>query len=83
MANMRSFCFIIAFHNFATLKNRLTLSMPKFLAGCYYNEEEISGHLEKNIRYWPIQINGSKFGTGQILKKTGRSCEGVDFSWLS
>ena len=23
------------------------------------------------------------FATGQILKKTGRSCEGVDFSWLS
>jgi hypothetical protein len=29
MANMRSFCFIIAFHNFATLKNRLTCQCPR------------------------------------------------------
>ena len=28
-------------------------------------------------------MNGNKFATGQILKKTGRSCEGADFSWLS
>jgi hypothetical protein len=30
-------------------------------------------------------MNGNKFATGQMLKKkkTGRSCEGVDFSWLS
>ena len=43
--------------------------MPKFLAGCHYNEEEISRHLEKNIGYWPVQINGNKFATGQTLKK--------------
>ena len=42
--------------------------MPKFLAG-HYNEEEISRHLEKNIGYWPIQINGNKFTTSQILKR--------------
>jgi hypothetical protein len=57
--------------------------MPKFLAGRHYNEEEISRHLEKKVRYWPVQMNGNKFATGQILKKTGRSCEGADFSWLS
>jgi hypothetical protein len=44
--------------------------MPKFLAGRHYNEEEISRHLkEKNIRCWPVQMNGNKFATGQILKK--------------
>ena len=43
--------------------------MPKFLAGCHYNEEEISRHLEKNIGYWPVQINGNKFATGQILRE--------------
>ena len=43
--------------------------MPKFLAGCHYNEEEISRHLKKNIGYWPVQINGNKFATSQILKK--------------
>jgi hypothetical protein len=43
--------------------------MPKFLASCHYNKEEISRHLKKNIGYWPVQINGNKFATGQILKK--------------
>jgi hypothetical protein len=43
--------------------------MPKLLADCHYNEEEISRHLKKNIGYWPVQINGNKFATGQILKK--------------
>jgi hypothetical protein len=58
--------------------------MPKFLTGWHYNEEEISRHLEKKkVGYWPVQINGNKFATGEILKKTGRSCEGVDFSWLN
>jgi hypothetical protein len=58
--------------------------MPKFLAGCHYNEEEISRHVKIIIGYWPVQINGNKFATGhQILGKTGRSCEGADFSWLS
>jgi hypothetical protein len=43
--------------------------MPKFLARCHYNEEEISRHLRKNIGYWPVQMNGHKFATSQILKK--------------
>jgi hypothetical protein len=45
------------------------LSMPKFLAGCHYNEEEINQHLKKYIGYWLVQINGNKFATGQFLKK--------------
>jgi hypothetical protein len=57
--------------------------MPKFLASGHYNEEEINRHLKKKIGYWPVQIKGNKFATGQILEKTGRSCEGADFSWLS
>ena len=57
--------------------------MPKFLAGCHHNDEEISWHLEKNIGYWPVQMNDNKFATGQILGKTGRSWEGADFSWFS
>jgi hypothetical protein len=43
--------------------------MPKFLAGCQYDEEEISWHLKKCIGYWPVQINGNKFATSQILEK--------------
>ena len=46
-----------------------SLSMPKFLAGRHYNEEKIRWHLKKNIAYWPVEINGNKFATGQILKK--------------
>ena len=44
--------------------------MPKFLPGCYYNEEGISQHLKNFIGYWPVQINGNKFATGQILKNS-------------
>jgi hypothetical protein len=45
--------------------------MLKFLAGCYYNEEEISRHLKKKkeIGYWVVQINGNKFATGEITEK--------------
>jgi hypothetical protein len=43
--------------------------MPKFLAGRHYNGEEVSQPLEKNVGYWPVQMNGNKFATGQILKK--------------
>ena len=43
--------------------------MPKFLTSCHYNKEEISRHLEKSIGYWPVQMNGNKFGTGEILRK--------------
>ena len=45
--------------------------MPKFLADCHFNEEEISWHLKKNIGYWPVQINSNKFATGdhEILRK--------------
>ena len=57
--------------------------MPKFLAGCHYNEEEISRHLKKNIGYWPVQMNGNKFATGQIPEKPVEVVKGADFSWLS
>jgi hypothetical protein len=43
--------------------------MPKFLAGCHDNEEEISWHVKKNIGYWPVQMNGNKSASGQILGK--------------
>jgi hypothetical protein len=44
----------------------------------------ISRHFEKeHVGCWPVQMNGNKFATNQILSKTGRSCEGADFSWLS
>ena len=39
------------------------------MAGCHYNEEEFSRHLKKKIGCWPVQINGNKLATGQILEK--------------
>ena len=51
--------------------------MPKFLAGCHYNEEEISWHLKKKKKgYWLVQINDNKFATGQILKKLVKVVKG-------
>jgi hypothetical protein len=63
MANKQSFCFIIAFHNFATLENRLT-----------YHQRPSSWPVvitmkKKSIGYRPVQINGNKFATGEILRK--------------
>jgi hypothetical protein len=43
--------------------------MPKLLAGCHYNEEEISWHFKNKIGDWPVQIIGNKFATGRILEK--------------
>ena len=43
--------------------------MPEFLAGCQKNEEGISRHLKKIIGYWPVQMIGNKFATGQVPKK--------------
>jgi hypothetical protein len=50
--------------------------MPKFLAGCHNNEEEISRHLKKNIGHWLVQTNGNKFATGQILRKPVEAVKG-------
>ena len=82
MANMRSFCFIIAFHNFATLENRLiyqwpsswpvVITMKTKLAGTWKSYRILAGPNE-----WQQVCNRSN------LEKTGRNCEGVNFSWFS
>jgi hypothetical protein len=50
--------------------------MPKFLLNCHYNEEEISRHLKKKIGYWPVQMNGNEFATGEILEKPVEAVKG-------
>jgi hypothetical protein len=55
--------------------------MPKFLAGCHYNEEKFCQQLKRNIGYWLVQVNGNKFATGEIVRKpvevvTGRILAG-------
>ena len=66
---MRGFCFTIAFHNFATLKNRLTYHCPSSWPVVITMKKKLAGTWKKNIGYWPVQMNGNKFATGQILKK--------------
>jgi hypothetical protein len=53
------------------LDNRLTYECPRSwpVVITIYNEEEISRHLKNNIGYWPVQMNGNKFATGQTLEK--------------
>jgi hypothetical protein len=69
-------------HTFATLKNRLTYQCPSSwpvvitmktkLAGTWKSYRILAGPNE-----WQQVCNRSN------PAKTGRSCEGVDFSWLS
>jgi hypothetical protein len=50
------------------------------LTGCHDNEEEISRHLKKKIGCWPVQMNGNKFATGQILRKPVEVVKGRIFA---
>ena len=54
--------------------------MPKFLAGCHYNEEEISRHLEKEYRILAGPNEWQQVCNRSNPEKTGRSCEAVDFA---
>jgi hypothetical protein len=69
MANKRSFCFIIAFHNFATLKNRLTYPCASSWPVVITLKKKLAGTWKIYIGYWPVQMNGNKFATGEILEK--------------
>ena len=57
--------------------------MPKFLTSCHYSEEGISRHLKKKNRILAGPNEWQQVCNRQILRETGRSCEGADFSWLS
>ena len=59
------------------------LSIPKFLAGCLYNEEEISRHLKKTYTILAGPIEWQQVCNRSNPEKPGRSCGGADFSWLS
>jgi hypothetical protein len=59
------------------------LSMPKFLTGCHYNEEESSWHLEKKYKILAGSNEWQQVCNRSNPEKTGRSWEGADFSWLS
>ena len=69
MTNRRNFCFIIAFHKFATLEYRLTYQCPSSWPVAITMKKKLADTSKKNIGYWPVQINGNKFATGQILRQ--------------
>jgi hypothetical protein len=69
MANKRSFCFIIAFHKFATLEKWLTYQCPSSCPVGITMKKKLAGTWEKKKGYWPVQINSDNFATGQILRK--------------
>jgi hypothetical protein len=72
MANRRSFCYIIAFHKFATLENRLTYQCPSSWPVFITMTKKLAGTWKKKKKKgcWPVRINSNKFATGQILKKS-------------
>ena len=39
-------------------------------------KKKLADTLKKNIGYWPVQINGYKFATSQILKKPAEVMKG-------
>ena len=69
MANKQRFCFIIAFHSFTTLKDQLTYQCPSSWLVVITMKKKLAGTCKKEKGYWPVQFNGNKFATGQILKK--------------
>jgi hypothetical protein len=50
MANMRSFGFIIAFHTFATLENRLTYQCPSSWPVVITMKKKLAGNLKIKFR---------------------------------
>jgi hypothetical protein len=84
MANRQSFCFIVAFHDFVTLKNRLTYQCLGSWPVVITMKKKISRHLKKNLQ----DIGQSKLMAASLQpvkawKKKGKYCEGANFSWLS
>jgi hypothetical protein len=69
MATKRRVCFIIAFHIFATLENWDTYRCPSYWPFVIAMKKKLAGTWKTNIGYWPVQIDGNKFATGQILRK--------------
>jgi hypothetical protein len=69
MASKRSFCFIIAVHTFVTLEDRLTYQFPSSWLVVITMKKKLADTWEKSTEYWPVQMNGNKFATCQIMKK--------------
>ena len=60
---------LVHFHNFATSENRLTYQCPSSWPVVIIVKKTLAGTWKKGVGDWPVQMNGNKFATGQILKK--------------
>ena len=69
MANKWNVCFIIAFHNFARLENWLTYQCPSSEPVVITMKKKLAGTWNFLIGCWPVQMNGNKFATGEIVGK--------------
>jgi hypothetical protein len=47
----------------------LTYQCPSSWPVVVTMKKKLAGTCKKNIGYWPVQMNGNKFATGQILEK--------------
>jgi hypothetical protein len=74
MANRRSFCFVFAFHNFATLENQLTYQCPSSWLVVITTKKKLASTWKNNIGHWLVQMNGNKF---EILKKPVEVVKGL------
>jgi hypothetical protein len=88
MANIQSFCFIIAFHNFPILKNWLSYQCPSFWPVVITMKKKLTGTWGKKKKKREdinrSRFNDNKFATSQILKKPVEVVKGgISFSWLS
>jgi hypothetical protein len=86
MVNKRSFCFIIAFHNFATLENRFIFRCPSSWPVVITMKKKLANTWKKNRGYRLVQMNGNKFATGQIVRKPVEVVKGrisAGWTWKS
>ena len=83
MANMRNFCFIIALHNFATLENRLTYQCLSSWPVVITMKKKLTSTWKKKCRIVAGPNEWQQVCNQSNPEKTGRSCEGPEFSWLS
>jgi hypothetical protein len=74
---------MIAFHNFATLENRFTYQLPSSWPVVVTMKKKSAGTSEKKYRILAGPNEWQRLCNRSNLGKTGRSCEGADFSWLS
>jgi hypothetical protein len=80
MANMLSFCFIIAFHNFATLENRLTYQCPSSWPVVITIKKKLADNLKKKKKdIGRFKLMATSLQPAKSWKKPVEVVKGADF----